>query len=193
MTTCDTIASIRWILCHCENESYENFLPSTNYSIQGITPSQKIKIIFMICGPGSALLLMVRRVDLLSVEMNITSAIVMVASLIFFVPNLGAPWLFGINVSSKGKSKERAMIREFGRSSIVDGTLMTLLILDVGVSDAVGYTCVLRLFTSIFSGYIVRADRVIGINQKHYLFDIILSFCFAVALINFPHELVYQY
>ena len=120
MTTCDTIASIRWILCHCENESYENFLPSTNYSIQGITPSQKIKIIFMICGPGSALLLMVRRVDLLSVEMNITSAIVMVASLIFFVPNLGAPWLFGINVSSKGKSKERAMIREFGRSSIVN-------------------------------------------------------------------------
>ena len=85
------------------------------------------------------------------------------------------------------------MIREFGRSSIVDGTLMTLLILDVGVSDAVGYTCVLRLFTSIFSGYIVRADRELGINQKHYLFDIILSFCFAVALINFPHELVYQY
>lgn len=74
------------------------------HSIQGITPSQKIKIIFMICGPGSALLLMVRRVDLLSVEMNITSAIVMVASLIFFVPNLGAPWLFGINVSSKVKS-----------------------------------------------------------------------------------------
>ena len=158
-----------------------------SFRMAGMRPSGRLKILSLVMGPGSAIFLLIRPRDedaimsLLNAEMIVASALNIMSLLLFVVPTLGAPFLFGIEVSA---GRNKGLFRGWGNSSVINATLMTLILLgEVSLYEAVGYTCCLWAGFSFYAGFVVRMDKEIGVSQINFLKQVLTAGILAAAIL----------
>ena len=161
-----------------------------SFRMAGMRPSGRLKILSLVMGPGSAIFLLIRPRDedaimsLLNAEIIVASALNIMSLLLFVVPTLGAPFLFGIEVSQKEKRRNKGLFRGWGNSSVINATLMTLILLgEVSLYEAVGYTCCLWAGFSFYAGFVVRMDKEIGVSQINFLKQVLTAGILAAAIL----------
>ena len=157
-----------------------------SFRMAGMRPSGRLKMLSLVMGPGSAIFLLIRPRDedaiisLLNAEMIVASAVNIFSLLLFVAPELGVPFLFGIEVSLRNKG----LFRGWGNSSVINATLMTLILLgEVSLYESVGYTCCLWAGLSFYAGFVVRMDKEIGVPQTNFLKQILTAGILAAAIL----------
>ena len=160
------------------------------FRTSGMRPSGRLKILSLVMGPGSAIFLLVRPrdedavVSLLNAEMIVASAVNIFSLLLFVAPELGAPFLFGVEVSQKEKRRHKGLFRGWGNSSVINATLMTLILLgEVSLYEAVGYTCCLWAGLSFYAGFVVRMDKELGVPLANFLKQILTAGILAATIL----------
>mmetsp|Transcript_2103 Transcript_2103/g.6064 ORF Transcript_2103/g.6064 Transcript_2103/m.6064 type:complete len:265 (+) Transcript_2103:91-885(+) len=161
-----------------------------SFRMAGMRPSGRLKILSLVMGPGSAVFLLIRPRDenaiisLVNAEMIVVSAINIFSMLLFVAPELGAPFLFGIEVSQKEKRRTKGLFRGWGNGSVLNATLMTLLLLgEVSLNEAVGYSCCLWAGLSFYAGFVVRMDKEIGIPLTGFLQQLLTAGILAAVIL----------
>lgn len=158
------------------------------FSMAGMRPSGRLRALAMVTGPGSALFLLIRPSEdnvesLLNALLVVTSSINIFSVLLFFAPNIAAPFFFGLAVSAQQKIKVKGFFRGYGEGSMINATLLTLFLLRFHISEAVGYTACLWGSLSFYAGFIARMDKELDIPQKRFLYQVMTAACFASALL----------
>lgn len=161
-----------------------------SFRIAGMRPSGRLKFLSLAMGPGSAIFLLIRPHDedaiirLLNVEMIVVSAINISSMLLFVAPELGAPFLFGIDVSRREMRRNKGLFRGWGNGSVLNATLMTLILLgEVSLNEAVGYSCCLWAAFSFYAGFVVRMDKELGIPLTGFLRQLLIAGILAAAIL----------
>jgi hypothetical protein len=161
------------------------------FRMAGMRPSGRLKLMAMAMGPGSAIFLLIRPRDedtvisLLNAEMIVASAVNVFSMLLFVTPELGAPFLFGIEVSQKEKRRNKGLFRGWGNGSVLNASLMSLILLgEVSLYEAVGYTCCLWAGLSFYAGFVVRMDQELGVPRTNFLKQLFTAGILAVVILS---------